>query len=70
MKSFQSEGLLFSRVQVNIVNVGTVATEIQLASLDNVLATSVTATLIAAEGVYVDSPKKLIKLLFFFFIIN
>lgn len=59
--SFKRNGLLFSHVQVNIVSVGTVATEIQLASLDNVLATNVTATLLAAEGVYVDSPIKLLS---------
>lgn len=39
-----------SHVQVNTVTVGTVASEIQLASLDNVLATNVTATLLAAKG--------------------
>ncbi|TNM93721.1 hypothetical protein fugu_001897 [Takifugu bimaculatus] len=38
--------------RVNIVSVNTVATEIQLASMDNVLATNVTATLLAAKGVY------------------
>lgn len=37
------------------MSVNTVATEIQLASMDNVLATNVTATLLAAEGVYVGS---------------
>lgn len=52
--SLQINRWLFSHVQVNIVSVGNVATEIQLASLDNVLATNVTATLLAAEGVYVD----------------
>lgn len=46
-----SNGLLLSHVQVNTVSVGTVASEIQLASLDNVLATNVTATLLAAKGV-------------------
>ncbi|KAK5608179.1 hypothetical protein CRENBAI_003088 [Crenichthys baileyi] len=38
--------------RVNIVTIGTVATEIQSISEDNVLATSVTATLLAADGVY------------------
>ncbi|XP_076023762.1 circularly permutated Ras protein 1 [Genypterus blacodes] len=51
--------------RVNIVNIGTVASEIQSASIDNVLATSVTATLLAAEGVYFphgnDSGHKLVK---------
>lgn len=47
------------------MSVGTVATEIQLASLDNVLATNVTAILFAAEGVYVDSTIKLLMLSFF-----
>ena len=42
---------LFS--QVNMVSIGTVATEIQLASIDNVLATGVTATLLAPDGVWV-----------------
>lgn len=42
-----------STAQVNIVNNGTVATEIQSASTDNVLATGVTATLLASDGVYV-----------------
>lgn len=37
--------------QVNIVNIGNVATEIQSASRDNVLATGVTATLLASDGV-------------------
>lgn len=37
--------------QVNMVSIGTVATEIQLASADNVLATNVTATLLAPDGV-------------------
>lgn len=40
------------------MSVGTVAAEIQLASLDNVLATNVTATLLAAEGVYVDRRRQ------------
>lgn len=66
VKSFKSSGLLFSLVQVNIVSVGTVATEIELASLDNVLATNVTATLLAAKGVYVHSPIKLLMLLFLY----
>ncbi|XP_039996421.1 circularly permutated Ras protein 1 isoform X2 [Xiphias gladius] len=38
--------------RVNIVSIGTVATEIQLASMDNVLATGVTATLLASKGTY------------------
>ncbi|XP_044038845.1 circularly permutated Ras protein 1 [Siniperca chuatsi] len=38
--------------RVNMVSIGTVATEIQSASIDNVLATGVTATLLAADGVY------------------
>lgn len=38
--------------RVNIVNIGTVATEIQSALADNVLATGVTVTLLAADGVY------------------
>ncbi|XP_026209156.1 circularly permutated Ras protein 1 [Anabas testudineus] len=38
--------------RVNIVNIGNVATEIQSASRDNVLATGVTATLLASDGVY------------------
>lgn len=40
------------------MSTGTIATEIQLASLDNVLATNATATLLAAEGVYVDRYRK------------
>lgn len=40
-----------SPAQVNIVNIGTVATEIYSASMDNVLATGVTATLLASDGV-------------------
>lgn len=36
--------------QINIVNIGTVATEIQSAIADNVLATSVMATLLAPDG--------------------
>ncbi|XP_052458484.1 circularly permutated Ras protein 1 [Carassius gibelio] len=38
--------------RINIVNVGTVATEIQSAIADNVLATSVMATLLAPDGMY------------------
>ncbi|XP_010783243.1 circularly permutated Ras protein 1-like, partial [Notothenia coriiceps] len=38
--------------RVNIVSIGTVATEIQSASVDNILATGVTATLIAPDGMY------------------
>ncbi|KAG9274338.1 circularly permutated Ras protein 1 isoform X2 [Astyanax mexicanus] len=38
--------------RINIVNIGTVATEIQTALADNVLATNVVSTLIAPEGVY------------------
>uniref|UniRef100_A0A3Q2ZK49 Circularly permutated Ras protein 1-like n=1 Tax=Kryptolebias marmoratus TaxID=37003 RepID=A0A3Q2ZK49_KRYMA len=38
--------------RVNIVSIGTVATEIQSVSVDNVLATSLTLTLMAPEGVY------------------
>ncbi|XP_029023449.1 circularly permutated Ras protein 1 [Betta splendens] len=38
--------------KVNIVNIGNVATEIEMASMDNVMATGVTATLLASEGVY------------------
>ncbi|XP_056156246.1 circularly permutated Ras protein 1 [Lampris incognitus] len=38
--------------RVNIINIGTVATEIQSALLDNVLATGVTLTLLAPDGVY------------------
>ncbi|XP_029310768.1 LOW QUALITY PROTEIN: circularly permutated Ras protein 1-like [Cottoperca gobio] len=38
--------------RVNIVSIGTVATEIHSASMDNILATGVTATLLAPEGVY------------------
>ncbi|XP_027893081.1 circularly permutated Ras protein 1 isoform X1 [Xiphophorus couchianus] len=37
---------------VNIVSIGTMATEIQSISEDNVLATGVTATLLAPDGVY------------------
>ncbi|XP_071315492.1 circularly permutated Ras protein 1 [Trachinotus anak] len=38
--------------RVNIVSIGTIATEIQTASMDNVLATGVTATLLASDGMY------------------
>ncbi|XP_070849665.1 circularly permutated Ras protein 1 [Chaetodon trifascialis] len=38
--------------RVNMVSIGTVAAEIQLASMDNVLATGATATLLAPQGVY------------------
>ncbi|KAL7374603.1 hypothetical protein ABVT39_003736 [Epinephelus coioides] len=38
--------------RVNIVSIGTVATEIQSASMDNILATGVTATLLAPDGMY------------------
>ncbi|XP_035004229.1 circularly permutated Ras protein 1 isoform X1 [Hippoglossus stenolepis] len=38
--------------RVNIVSIGTIATEIQSASMDNVLATGVTATLVACDGIY------------------
>ncbi|XP_047448203.1 circularly permutated Ras protein 1 [Mugil cephalus] len=38
--------------RVNIVSTGTVATEIELVTVDNILATGVTATLLAADGVY------------------
>lgn len=38
--------------RVNIVSIGTMATEIQALSEDNVLATGVTATLLAPDGVY------------------
>ncbi|XP_013866046.1 circularly permutated Ras protein 1 [Austrofundulus limnaeus] len=38
--------------RVNIVSIGTVATEIQSISVDNVLATSVTLTMHAPDGVY------------------
>nr|XP_046176398.1 circularly permutated Ras protein 1-like [Oncorhynchus gorbuscha] len=38
--------------RVNIVSIGTVATEIQSALADNILATGVMATLLAADGVY------------------
>ncbi|KAM6949274.1 circularly permutated Ras protein 1 [Aplochiton taeniatus] len=38
--------------RVNIVNIGTVATEIQTVLADNILATGVIATLLAPDGVY------------------
>ncbi|XP_022616895.1 circularly permutated Ras protein 1-like [Seriola dumerili] len=38
--------------RVNIVNIGTIAREMQAASMDNVLATSVTATLLASDGMF------------------
>lgn len=38
--------------KVNTVSIGTVASEIQSVSVDNVLATGVTATLLAPDGVY------------------
>ncbi|XP_054863490.1 circularly permutated Ras protein 1 isoform X2 [Amphiprion ocellaris] len=38
--------------QVNIVSIGTIATEIQSASADNVLATGATVTLMGPDGVY------------------
>ncbi|XP_034412656.1 uncharacterized protein LOC117747493 isoform X2 [Cyclopterus lumpus] len=38
--------------RVNIVSIDAVATEIQLASVDNILATGVTATVFAPDGVY------------------
>ncbi|XP_070786140.1 circularly permutated Ras protein 1 [Enoplosus armatus] len=38
--------------RVNMVSIGTVATEIQSASMDSVLATGVTATLLAPDGVF------------------
>lgn len=37
--------------QVNIVSIGTVATEIRSACVDNILATGVTATMFAPDGV-------------------
>ncbi|XP_030018699.1 circularly permutated Ras protein 1-like [Sphaeramia orbicularis] len=37
--------------RVNIVTIGTIATEIQLASMDNVLATGAELTLLAADGI-------------------
>ncbi|TKS93018.1 Circularly permutated [Collichthys lucidus] len=51
--------------EVNMVSIGTVATEIQSASIDNVLATGVTATLLAPDGVYFpyedENNHKLVK---------
>uniref|UniRef100_UPI003AABEFBA circularly permutated Ras protein 1 n=1 Tax=Centroberyx gerrardi TaxID=166262 RepID=UPI003AABEFBA len=51
--------------RVNIVNIGTVATEIQSDMVDNVLATGATATLLAPDGVYFpfedDSNHKLVR---------
>ncbi|KAM3590683.1 uncharacterized protein V6R79_014198 [Siganus canaliculatus] len=44
--------------RVNVVSLGTVAAEIELASLDNVLATGVTATLLAADGIYFPYEKE------------
>ncbi|XP_069374439.1 circularly permutated Ras protein 1 isoform X2 [Paralichthys olivaceus] len=38
--------------RVNIVSIGTIATEIHSASMDNVLATGVTATLVACDGIF------------------
>ncbi|XP_051995962.1 circularly permutated Ras protein 1 isoform X2 [Xyrauchen texanus] len=38
--------------RINIVNIGTVATEIQSAIADNVLATNVMATLLTPDGIY------------------
>uniref|UniRef100_A0A4W6CHM8 Si:dkey-9k7.3 n=1 Tax=Lates calcarifer TaxID=8187 RepID=A0A4W6CHM8_LATCA len=38
--------------RVNIVSLGTIASEMQSASMDNVLATGVTATLLASDGMY------------------
>ncbi|XP_037534919.1 uncharacterized protein si:dkey-9k7.3 [Nematolebias whitei] len=51
--------------RVNIVSIGTVASEIQSISVDNVLATSVTLTLLAPDGVYFpfedDNHHKLVR---------
>ncbi|XP_053271875.1 circularly permutated Ras protein 1 isoform X1 [Pleuronectes platessa] len=52
--------------RVNIVSIGTIATEIQSASMDNVLATGVTATLVACCGIYFpdeedESDHKLVR---------
>ncbi|XP_029382395.1 circularly permutated Ras protein 1 [Echeneis naucrates] len=44
--------------RVNIVNIGTIATEIQSASMDNVLATGVTATLLGSDGMYFPYENK------------
>lgn len=46
-----AEASVTSPAQVNMVSIGTVAAEIQLASTDNVLATQAKATLIAPSGV-------------------
>ncbi|XP_016325332.1 uncharacterized protein LOC107675486 [Sinocyclocheilus anshuiensis] len=50
--TFNNEYIFSSTFQINIVNIGTVATEIQSAVADNVLATSVMATLLAPDGMY------------------
>ncbi|KAM4612282.1 circularly permutated Ras protein 1 [Polymixia lowei] len=51
--------------RVNIVNIGTVATEVQSALADNILATRVMATLLAPDGVYFpyedDSNHRLLR---------
>ncbi|KAG5260954.1 hypothetical protein AALO_G00298360 [Alosa alosa] len=51
--------------RINIVNIGTVATEIQSALADNVMATGVMATLLAPDGVYFpfedDDAHKLVR---------
>ncbi|KAM9425431.1 circularly permutated Ras protein 1 isoform 2-T3 [Pholidichthys leucotaenia] len=51
--------------RVNIVNIGTVASEIQSICVDNVLATRATATLLAPDGVYFpyedENNHKLVK---------
>ncbi|XP_031440669.1 circularly permutated Ras protein 1 isoform X2 [Clupea harengus] len=51
--------------RVNIVNIGTVATEIQSALADNIMATGVMATLLAPDGVYFpfedDEAHKLLR---------
>ncbi|XP_036407320.1 circularly permutated Ras protein 1 [Megalops cyprinoides] len=51
--------------RVNIVNISTVSTEIQSVLADNILATSVTATLMSAEGIYFpyedESSHKLVR---------
>ncbi|XP_064199846.1 circularly permutated Ras protein 1 [Anguilla rostrata] len=55
----------FTGGRVNIVNINSVSTEIQSVLADNVLATSVTATLLSAEGIYFpyedDSAHKLVR---------
>ncbi|XP_012988516.1 circularly permutated Ras protein 1 isoform X2 [Esox lucius] len=48
----QTGGRVMHKFCVNIVNIGTVATEIQSALADNILATGVKAMLIAADGMY------------------